>query len=87
MEQASNDRWAVIDQRIDQHIDRARESVLQGIRELLGQFRAESREEFKRVLDEMERSFDAKLAAQEERLKSVPGKLPVAKTWREESVT
>jgi hypothetical protein len=31
--------------------------------------------------------FDAKLAALEERLKSVPGRLPVAKTRQPESVT
>jgi hypothetical protein len=60
--------------------------VLQSTGELLGQFRAELREEFKRVLEDKERAFEAKLAAQEERLKSVPGRLPVAKTWQPESV-
>lgn len=36
----------------------------------------------------MQRAFEAKLAAvEEERLKTVPGKLPVAKIWRPESVT
>jgi hypothetical protein len=87
LKQASNDRWAVIDQRILRHIERARKSVLQGNSEVLRQFRAELCEEFKLVLVEKERAFDAKLAALEERLKSVPGKLPVAKTWQPENVT
>lgn len=39
----SNDRWAAIDQRIKQHIELARESVLQSTREMLGEFRAELR--------------------------------------------
>jgi hypothetical protein len=88
LEQASNDRWAVIDQRILQHIERAREPVLQSTRGVLGQFRADLREEFKLVLEEKERAFEAKLAALEERLKSVPGKLPVVKSsWQPESMT
>jgi hypothetical protein len=75
LEQASNDRWAVIDQRID----RARESVLQGTGEVLEQFCAELKE-FKPTLEEKERAFEAKLAELEARLKSVPGKRPVVKT-------
>jgi hypothetical protein len=51
LEQASNDRWAMIDQRIVQHIDRARESVLQSSSEVLGQFRDELKE-FKPTLEE-----------------------------------
>jgi hypothetical protein len=82
LEQASNDRWAAIDQRIEH----ARESVLQLTSEILGQFRAEEREDFKRALEEKERASAAKLAALEERLKASPGKLPVAKTWRPEMV-
>ena len=57
LEQASDDRWAAI----DQHIERTRESVLQGTGEVLGQFRAELTE-FKRALEDKERAFDAKLA-------------------------
>jgi len=82
LEQASDDRWAAI----DQHIERTRESVLQGTGEVLGQFRAELTE-FKLVLEEKERAFEAKLSALEERLKSSPGKLPVVKSsWQPESV-
>jgi syndecan 1/collagen type XXI alpha/collagen type V/XI/XXIV/XXVII alpha len=82
LEQASNERWTAI----DQHIDRARESILQSTGEAFGQFRAELKE-FKPTLEEKERVFDAKLAALEERLKSVPGKLPVVKSsWQPESV-
>jgi len=79
------ERWALIDQRILQHIERAREPVLQGTREVLGQFRDELKE-FKRALEEKERAFDARLAELEARLKSVPGKLPVVKTWQPETV-
>jgi hypothetical protein len=83
LEQASNERWTAI----DQHIDRARESVVQGTGEVLGQFRAELKE-FKPTLEEKERLFDAKLAALEQRLKSSPGKLPVVKSsWQPETVT
>jgi hypothetical protein len=83
LEQASKDRWAAI----DQHIERARESVLQGTSEVLGQFRDELKE-FKRALEEKERAFKSKLAALEQRLKSSPGKLPVVKSsWQSESVT
>jgi hypothetical protein len=38
-------------------------------------------------IEESRRAVDAKLAAMEQRLRAVPGKLPVAKTWRSESVT
>jgi hypothetical protein len=48
---------------------------------------AHVRDEFKCSLEEQQRSFETKLAAVEERLKAVPGKLPVSKIWREESVT
>jgi hypothetical protein len=83
LEQASNERWTAI----DQHIDRARESMLQSNSEVLTQFRAELHKEFKLVLEEKERAFESKLAALEERLKSVPGKLPVVKSsWQPETV-
>ena len=66
----------------------ARESVLRSTSEVLGQVRDELREEFKLVLEEKERAFNAKLAALVERLKSSPGKLPVVKSsWQPESVT
>jgi hypothetical protein len=40
-----------------------------------------------RAIDEMQRSFEAKLAALEQSLRAVPGKLPVAKVWCPESVS
>ena len=85
LEQGSNDRWAVVDQRVDQSIERAREPLLQGTNEVLGRFRDELKE-YRRALDEKERAFDVKLAELEHRLKSSPGKLPIAKTWRAETV-
>ena len=38
--------------------------------------RQSGREEFKALVEEMQRAFEAKLAAPEERIKAVPGKLP-----------
>jgi hypothetical protein len=62
------------DQRINQHIELAREPVLQTTGEAFRQFRAELCKEFKPALEEKERAFEAKLAALEERLKALPGK-------------
>jgi hypothetical protein len=45
------------------------------------------REELKRAIDELVAALGAELAALERRLKGVPGRLPVAKIWRQESVT
>jgi hypothetical protein len=53
---------------------------------MIAQERESARKEFKAANEEMQRAHQAKLAALEERLKSVPGKLPVAKTWQPESV-
>ena len=42
------------------------------------------------VMEQIEserRNFEAKLAEVEKRCKIVPAKLPIAKTWRQESVT
>jgi hypothetical protein len=62
-------------------------ATLQGTGEVLGQFRTELKE-FKPTLEEKGALVRCKLAALEERLKSVPGKLPVAKSsWQPESVT
>jgi hypothetical protein len=44
--------------------------------------RMELREEFELAIEETQRSFEAKLAALEQRLKAVPGKLPVVKTFQ-----
>ena len=43
--------------------------------------------EVKDVVEGVQRSLEIKLAALEERLRAVPGKLPVAKIWCPESVT
>jgi hypothetical protein len=45
------------------------------------------REEFKVAIEEQKRSFETKLAEHKERLLAVPGKLPVSKIWRPESVS
>jgi hypothetical protein len=47
----------------------------------------ELRVEFKRAIEELVAAFGMQLRELEERVKAVPGKLPVAKTWRLESVT
>jgi hypothetical protein len=49
--------------------------------------RADRHNEIKAAIEEAQRTFKTELAALEERLKTNPGKLPVAKTWRPESVT
>jgi hypothetical protein len=54
---------------------------------VIAQERQSARKKFKTADEEMQRPLEAKLAAVEERLKAVPGKLPVAKIWRVESVT
>jgi hypothetical protein len=49
--------------------------------------RADRQKEIKTAVEETQRVVEAKVAALEERLKAVPGKLPVARTWHPESVT
>ena len=51
------------------------------------QGRAQLRDEVKRAIEEMCSAFGAEIAALEERLKAMPGRLPVAKIWLRESVT
>jgi hypothetical protein len=51
------------------------------------QGRAQLREEFKHAIEEMCSASGAELAALERRLKAVPGRLPVVKIWRQESVS
>src|SRR5262249_31779400 len=51
------------------------------------QGQARLREELKRALEELANAFGREIGALERRLKAVPGKLPVAKAWRPESVT
>jgi hypothetical protein len=53
---------------------------------VIAQERQSARKEFKAADEEMQRAFEAKLAEQKEGLLAVPGKLPVSKIWRQESV-
>jgi hypothetical protein len=61
--------------------------VIQTMGMVIAQERQSARTEFKTTVEEVQRSVDAKLDALEQRLKAVPGKLPVAKVWHPESVT
>jgi hypothetical protein len=79
--------WAAIDQRIEQWIEQWRDLFVQATGDALGEVREELREEFKVAIEEQKRSFEAQLAEHKERLLAVPGKLPVAKIWRPESVS
>jgi hypothetical protein len=51
------------------------------------QERAQLRDELKCAFTEMADAFGAQLSALEQRLKAMPGRLPVAKIWLQESVT
>jgi hypothetical protein len=55
--------------------------------EVLATERAARQKEVKAAIEEQQRICDAKLQALEQRIKSVPGKLPIAKTWQPETVT
>lgn len=88
--QASNnwESWsAAIDQRIEQSLVAERDLLIEATGKALGQIRAQLRDEFKCAITEMQRAFETKLAEHKERLLAVPGKLPVSKIWRPESVT
>src|SRR5215831_14081172 len=67
--------------------DRGKNGITDDFIQVFAQERQSAREEFKAADAEMQRALEAKLAAVEERLKAVPGKLPVARIWRAESVT
>jgi hypothetical protein len=96
------EQQAAIDQRVDEISARLEEKqarretgkkcitdgdFIQTMGLMMAQERHSAREEFKAADGEMQRALEAKLAAVEERLKAVPGKLPVAKIWQAESVT
>jgi hypothetical protein len=70
-------RW--VDQRIQEHIDHHHAVWRDAIGQVIAQERTARRKE-------AERAIDTQLAALEKRLKAVPGKLPIAKTWRPETV-
>jgi hypothetical protein len=71
--------WAAIDQRIQQHIEAAEKPLVDATGEVLGMFRAQLRKEFRHAIEEALDAVAAKFA-------TLPGKLPVAKVWRPESV-
>src|SRR5215471_6236850 len=61
--------------------------IIQTMDMVIAQERQSARNEFKACDEEMQRAFEAKLAALEERVKAVPSRLPVVKIWCQESVT
>jgi hypothetical protein len=60
--------------------------IFDGIGEAFSTERAGRRKELQHAIEEERRSIDAKLQALEQRVKNVPGKLPIAKTWQPETV-
>jgi hypothetical protein len=86
--QSANDQWwALIDKRIQEHLENARQFWTDVGGQVISDIRFELRKEMKQGDTEIQRIVDEKLSALEQRLKSVPGKLPPVKTWRKESVT
>ena len=76
-------------QRTDQQIIQSVEQSSERTRGLSNAIATEHRDRQKGVkaaVEEAQRAIDLKLEALEQRLKAVPGKLPVAKTWHPESV-
>jgi hypothetical protein len=86
-EHLQNWLWNAIDERIREHIKIARKPMVDATGGVLGQFRAQLREELKQAIEEAQDVVAAKLAEQKERFLATPGRLPVAKIWRLESVT
>lgn len=80
-------REHAIDQRIEQRFVAEWNPLTQATGEALGRICAQLRDEFKRAIEETQRSFETKVAEHKKRLLAVPGKLPVSKIWRPESVT
>src|SRR5262245_15899353 len=78
--------WAQIDQRIEQHVAYAREVMGEATGQAIGELCADLRDEFQSAVAEMQQSFDAKLAASEERLKAIPGQLPGIKAYCADTV-
>ena|SRR5215472_5674980 len=92
------EQQAAIDERVDEISARLEEKqarrdrgkdgdFIQTMNTVIAQERQSAREEFKAADEEMQRSFETKLAEHRERLLATTGRLPVAKSWREESVT
>jgi len=96
------EQQAAIDQRVHEisarleekqaRRDRCKNGVTDGdfiqtMNTVIAQERQSAREEFKAADEEMQRSFETKLAEHRERLLATTGRLPVAKIWHHESVT
>lgn len=56
--------------------------IIGGLGEALSIERAARRKEVQHAVEEVKRTFDAKLEQLERRLKNVPGKLTAARTWQ-----
>ena len=78
--------WAEIDRRVEQHVTYTREVMGEATGQAIGELCADLREEFQSAIAEMQRSFEAKLAASEERLEAIRGQLPVIKTYCPDTV-
>jgi hypothetical protein len=72
-------------QRIIQHIEQC-SGRTRTLSDVIATERADRQKEVKEAVEEAQRAFETKLTALEERLKAVPGKVPVAKTWHPQSV-
>jgi hypothetical protein len=69
-EHLQNWLWNAIDERIKQHIELAQKPLVEATGEVLGQFRAALRHEFKHAIEELADEVGVRLAALEERLAS-----------------
>jgi hypothetical protein len=88
-QQASNNSeqwWALIDQRIRQHLENEKQNWIEIGGQVISDMRFERRKEIKQAVEEIRNAFVKQLAELEQRLKSVPGKLPPVKVWRPETV-
>jgi hypothetical protein len=73
------------DQRIIQHIEQC-SGRTRALSDVIATERADRQKGVKTTVEQVQHSVEVKLDALEQRLKMVPGKLPVAKTWHPETV-
>jgi hypothetical protein len=85
-EHLANWLWNAIDARIRQWWEGEGELLKGGIGGALGSIRQQLRKEFRHGIEEAVDAVAAQLVEQKERFLAVPGRLPVAKIWRQESV-
>jgi hypothetical protein len=74
-----------IDGRIEATLAHERDVLIEATDGAQG--RAQLREELRLALNELSDAFGAEIAALEQRLKAIPGRLPIAKLWQPDSVT